>query len=319
METQSFSFSDIVPVIKKHIKALIILGVLAAIVSAIFSMPAFIKPRYTSVGVYYPSNIGPYAKESRTEQLLQLFEASAIKDSLITKFDLYRRFEISEGNPGARHAILLMLGERVSINKNRYEAVEVKIEDENPDTAFLMLEEVVKQCNLLARRLQRGKSQEIFAMRSRQLNEQRKVAYELDKKLSKISSDYGIIELESQTQEITQGLYRLLASGKNENSASVKEANKLLRALETKGAEYQTLYLVKEYIIEYLGEIEMEYQEAFNDIQKELTYTNEIVAPEVPDKKSYPVRWIIVFTAIFITEFFALLIFLIADAQKRRA
>lgn len=319
MENQSFSFSDIIPVLKKHIKALLILGVLAAIVSAIFSMPAFIKPRYTSTGVYYPSNIGPYAKESRTEQLLQLFEASSIKDSLIEKFNLYNKYEIKEGNPGARHAILLTLGERISINKNRYEAVEVKIEDENPDTAYLMLEEMVAQCNLLARRLQREKSQEVFDMRTRQLSEQRAVAKELDDKLAKISTEYGILELESQTQEITQGLYRLLASGKNENSASVKEANKLLNALETKGAEYQTLYLVKEYIVEYLGEIEMEYQESRNDIKKELTYTNEIVKPEVPDKKSYPVRWIIVFTAIFVTEFFALLIFLIADAQKRRA
>lgn len=182
-----------------------------------------------------------------------------------------------------------------------------------------MVQGLVKQCNLLARRLQREKSQEIFDMRVNQLAEQKRVAAMLDKQLKTISTEHGILELESQTQEITQGLYRLLASGKSENSVAVKQANVLLDALKEKGAEYQTLYLLKEFVVTFLGEIEVGYQRAQNDISKELTYTNEIVAPVVPDKKSYPVRWIIVFTAVFITELFAVIVFLIADAQKRRA
>tara|TARA_R110001592_G_scaffold307299_2_gene580675 strand:- start:189459 stop:190418 length:960 start_codon:yes stop_codon:yes gene_type:complete len=319
METQSFSFSDILPVIKKHFKLLMILGALAAVLAAVFSMPTFIKPRYTSMGVYYPSNISSYAKESRTEQLLQLFESSAIRDSLIAKFDLYKKFEIEPNGAGAKHGMTMMLSERISVSKNRYEAVEIKVQDESPDTAYLMVQELVKQCNLLTRRLQREKSQEVFDMRTAQLAEQKRVAALLDKQLKDLSKGYGILELESQTQEITQGLYRLLASGKSENSAAVKQANALLEALKEKGAEYQTLYLLKEFVVEFLGEVEVGYQRAYNDIHKELTYTNEIVAPVIPDKKSYPVRWIIVFTAVFITELFAVIVFLIADAQKRRA
>lgn len=319
METQSFSFSDILPVLKKHFKVLVILGVIAAVLAAIFSMPAFIKPRYKSTGVYYPSNISAYAKESRTEQLLQLFESSSIRDSVIAKFDLYKKYGLNPENLGSRHAMLTILSERISVSKNKYEAVEIKVEDESPDTAYLMVQELVHQCNLQARRLQRQKSEEVLQMRIVQLQEQKRIAALLDKQLSDLSTNYGVLEFESQTQEITQGLYRLLASGKSENSASVKEANELLSALKEKGAEYQTLYLLKEYVVEYLGQVETGYQEAVNDVTKALTYTNEIVAPEVPDKKSYPVRWIIVFTAIFITELFAVIVFLIADAQKRRA
>lgn len=319
METQSFSFSDILPVIKKHFKLLVILGALAAILAAVFSMPTFIKPRYTSMGTYYPSNISSYAKESRTEQLLQLFESSAIRDSLIEKFDLYTKYDINPEAPGARHGMTMMLSERISVAKNRYEAVEVKVQDESPDTAYLMVQDLVKQCNLLARRLQREKSQEVFDMRVKQLAEQKRVAAMLDKQMQNISKEHGILEFESQTQEITQGLYRMLASGKSESSSAVKQAKTLLTALKEKGAEYQTLYLLKEFVIEFLGEVEIGYQRAYNDINKELTYTNEIVAPVVPDKKSYPVRWIIVFTAVFITELFAVIVFLIADAQKRRA
>lgn len=319
METQSFSFSDILPVLKKHFKVLVILGVVAAILAAIFSMPTFIKPRYKSYGVYYPSNISAYAKESRTEQLLQLFESSSIRDSVIAKFDLYKKYDLNPENLGSRHAMLSILSERISVSKNKYEAVEIKVEDESPDTAYLMVQELVHQCNLQARRLQREKSEEVLQMRIAQLKEQKRIAAALDKQLSDLSTSHGVLELESQTQEITQGLYRLLASGKSENSASVKEANKLLDALKEKGAEYQTLYLLKEYVVEYLGEVETGYQEAVNDVTKALTYTNEIISPEVPDKKSYPVRWIIVFTAIFITELFAVIVFLVADAQKRRA
>ena len=37
-----------------------------------------------------------------------------------------------------------------------------------------------------------------------------------------------------------------------------------------------------------------EYEQIMNDVTKELTYTNVVVYPEVPDKKVFPIRWLIV-------------------------
>lgn len=317
MENQAFSFSDVIPVIKKRFKYLLILGVIAAVLSAVFSGPSFIKPRYESYGVYYPSNLWPYADESATEQLIQLFEANSIKDTLIKKFNLYDRYEITQGDPASRHSMLGMLSERISMDKTRYESVSVKVSDESPDTAYLMAQEIVNQVNLKARYLQRAKSVELVKMRERQRAEQEAFMNQVDEKLKAISTEHGILEFEAQTQEVTQGLYRMLAAGKG--GYAVKKAEELLKALQEKGAEYQTLYDLKEYLVEFYGEVEVGYQSALNDSRKDLTYTNEIVKPEIADKKSYPVRWIIVFTAVFCTVFAALVLFLIFDNKSSLA
>ena len=93
--TNEFTFSGLIEVIRRNSKTLLILTVVSAILGAIFSGPQFIKPKYKSLAIVYPVNIYPYSIESETEQMMQIFEASEIRDFIIRKYDLYKHWDIS--------------------------------------------------------------------------------------------------------------------------------------------------------------------------------------------------------------------------------
>ena len=64
-------------VISEHWKTIASIGLFALIISAIFSGPTFIKPRYRSTATVYPVNLNSYSIETRTDQLLQLLESNS--------------------------------------------------------------------------------------------------------------------------------------------------------------------------------------------------------------------------------------------------
>ncbi|WP_170227084.1 Wzz/FepE/Etk N-terminal domain-containing protein [Luteibaculum oceani] len=311
---EQFSFGDIVPLIRKNFKVIAGLTILAGVLAGIFSGPSFIKPRFKSSAIVYPSNLSPYSKETRTEQLIQLLQSSDIRDTLVKKFDLYKKYEIEAGKPGAKFEVEKAYNDFVGINKTKFESIEINVEDYSPDTAMLMVREIITQVNLKARKLQREKSAEILVMTGEQIDYYEAHLDSVEKRLNELREQYGLLDYETQTQEVTQGYFRVAAAGKG--GEAKRKAEKILEGLAKHGGEFQRLSVLKELGEEELAELYTENQSALNDINKKLTYTNEVVSPAVPDKKSYPIRWLIVFTAVFATALFSTLLLLVFNASK---
>jgi len=309
-----FSFSELTRIVSKNFKFIAGIGVLAAICSIIFSSEIFIKPRFKSTAIVYPSNISEYSEESRTEQMLQLFESSDIRDTLINKYGLFSHYDIDSTGESARFYVINEFNSRVQIKKTKYEAVEVVVEDESPKLAYLMVNELLKQVNLKARNLQRSKSMEIVEMSKRQLLEQEARMDSIDRKLNQLRKEKGLLEYEMQTQEASKGVYRLAAQGKT-GSKDYNDARKTLENLAESGGEFKMLYEQAELANEYYNKLMEEHQTAINDIRKDLTYTNTVVYPEIADKKHYPVRWLIVFTAVFSSVLFSIIVFLFIEKK----
>lgn len=309
-----FSFAELTRIIQKRLKFILGIAVIAAILAIIFSGEAFIKPRYKSSSIVYPSNISEYSEESRTEQLQQLFESSDIRDSIINKFSLYSHYDIDSTGGSSRFFVINEFGSHVQIKKTKYESVEIIVEDEDPKLAFQMTQELLHQVDLKARNLQRIKSQEIVKMTERRLEEQNLRVDSLDKRLNQLRKENGLLEYETQTQEATKGLYRLAAQGKS-GSKDYADAKNTLDNLIEHGGEFKKLYEQSELANEFYNKLMEEHQVALNDIRKELTYLNTIVYPEIADKKHYPVRWLIVFTAVFSSVLFSIVVFLFTDKK----
>jgi uncharacterized protein involved in exopolysaccharide biosynthesis len=107
---------------------------------------------------------------------------------------------------------------------------------------------------------------------------------------------------------------RMLASG---GSASGREeAKELLKALGEQGGEFHALTdLANAYRSLYIDR-QNAYEKVLTDVSKELTYTNVVVHPEVPDKKVYPIRWLIVLIATASAVFLAFVL-LVIQGQRR--
>ncbi|MBL7937716.1 MAG: hypothetical protein JNL43_00035 [Flavobacteriales bacterium] len=267
-------------------------GGAAVLFSAILSGPTFIKPRFLSSATVYPVNLNSYSIETRTDQLLQLLRSNSIRDSLIKEFDLVTAYEVDTTANAGYFALYNEFLDRVEIGKTQYESVMIEVTDEDPVRARDMVNAMLKQVNLLARRLQREKSYEVLTIAERALAHERYKLDSIERRLDTLRTNSGMLAYETQAKELTKGYVKMLGS-----STSQAQRDKLLgmiKDLEEKGGEFHKLTELSRMFRGNYDRLLTQYESVINDVTKELTYTNTIVYPEVSDRKVYPVRWLIV-------------------------
>jgi capsular polysaccharide biosynthesis protein len=74
----------------------IIIGIIAVVLSAIFSSPFFITPKFKSSARVYPSNISAISEESTTEQMLEIMNSVDIKLEMMKAFNLDEVYKIDK-------------------------------------------------------------------------------------------------------------------------------------------------------------------------------------------------------------------------------
>jgi hypothetical protein len=86
----------------------------------------------------------------------------------------------------------------------------------------------------------------------------------------------------------------------------------MLKVLSENGEDFNSLTEHLWRIRGTYNDMKVTYDVAYRDVVKELSYANVVTHPLVADKKSYPVRWLIVLIstgASFFVAFFVLLMF----------
>jgi len=289
------NFDRFIELISSKWKLFAMVGIIAVFVSGVLSGPTFIKPRYVSSATVYPVNLNSYSIETRTDQLLQLLRSNSIRDSLIVKFDLVNAYDVDTTVNAGYFALYNEFAERVDITKTLYESVDIDVTDEDPVRARNMVNEMLVQVNLLARRLQREKSSEVLNIAKRALEH---ASYKLDSvesRLDILRNTAGMLAYETQAKELTKGYVRMLNTGSSQ--AQRDKLLSMIKDLESKGGEFRRLTELSDMFRINYDHLLTHHEEVVNDMTKELTYTNVIVYPEVSDRKVYPVRWLIVFLA----------------------
>lgn len=308
------SFESFVRVVRKQWRLFAIVGVLAATLSMVLSGPTFLKPRYKSTATVYPVNLNSYSIETRTDQLLQLLESNSIRDSLIRRFDLPRKYEIDTTANGGYFALYNEFNDRVEISKTRYESVQIEIVDEDPVTARDLVNAMLDQVNLLARRLQREKSKEVLVIAERAMAHERAKLDTVEAKLNVLRRDAGLLSYDSQVKELTKGYVRMLTSPSTQAQRDAVQG--MIKDLEERGGEFRELTELSNLFRANYDRVLTEYERVVNDVTKELTYTNTVVYPEVADKKVYPVRWLIVSTTTLSALFLCFVLVVWRDQRR---
>lgn len=299
----------------RYWRILLGVAVLAAILAIVFSSPRFITPKFTSSAVIYPSNLGQYGSETPLEQMLQYLQSSSIRDSIIEKFDLYEEYRIAEDGQNKRYFMLGAYNEHVSIEETEHEAVRIVVNSIDPKKAKKMVEEIINQVNFKIRNTEREKYLEIVRITQDLLEKRRKRMDSLENKMLTMSMEYGIVDLPSQTERVTEGYMEFLKSGKK--GEDFKEAKLLYDNLVQYGRAYHDLNIQLDNAVLNYNESLEEYVLAVKDHEKVQTYANVIVEPQVPDKKSYPVRWLIVTFAVIGSVTFTFFVLLLLGYKYR--
>jgi len=302
----NFNNLNIINVLLRWRVHLIVILVIAFIGAALFSSSIFITPKYKSWAVVYPSNISPYSEESETEQMYQILQASYIRDYVIDKFQLDKHYNIDRDYKYFTSALINEYNDNVKISKTTGEAVRIEVLDKSPDTAKLMVDAILEAYNNKIRSLHEEKFGEVVAMWRRAIERKHQDIDSLTTQLETLAQDYGLLDYNIQSQEVMKGLL-----GTVEGAAShinTAEVRKLKQSIIAKGGLLKITLDNLGHETANLRELTKEYDIAYSNYDRQYTYTNMIEAPFVADKKSYPVRWLIVALTMFTTLFLALVI-----------
>ncbi|MDD4596824.1 MAG: Wzz/FepE/Etk N-terminal domain-containing protein [Lentimicrobiaceae bacterium] len=295
---------------------LLAIAVIAALLAAIFSGAVFIKPRYKSYALIYPSNIAPYSDESESEQMLQWMLSEDIRDSVMKKFDLPKHYEIDPSYKYFSSTMNYLYNKNVKINKTQWESIEITVMDTDPVIARDMVLAIIHFVNQKIRSIHREKYNEVARSMGQTLALKRAQLDSIEAELSVLSQEYELIDFESQAREITRGYLRTV-DGSNSTNINMKDVLRLKENFEQKAQRMAILTQRRDDVLRIYGQFEEVYDQAVYDANKHFTFTNIITPPVVADKKSYPVRWLIVMYAVAASLVFAVLAISIIENKRR--
>ncbi len=309
MEPNQFTFAFLIDLIRTYIRSYIIVAVVAVAVGVVISMPMFMQPDYQSTAIVYPVNINSYSDESETEQLLQYFESSALRDTLINRYNLYDRYSIDREDAGSRFAVLRDFNEHFSINKTKYESVKIEVIDADPEVAKAMTDDALSLVNTVINDAVNKRGSLMAESYAQQMAFQRTAIDSIEAAVSKLSLESGVLEYGSQSRELMRGLVDIAAKGGS--VAAKKEIEDLLSQTQQSGSTIRMLQNLSYFQSVNFEFLSKEYLRNREMSLRDVNYIDVVVAPEVADKKVRPVRWLVVAVSLlaglsFLTVYIAL-------------
>ncbi len=314
--TNFFDNQNLLETLWKWKKHLIVVGALAVVCSAIFSSATFIKPKFKSTARIYPSNnIYVFSDESQSEQLLEIANSQDIKLRVIDAFNLSDAYQINRQDPLYLTYMLAEFNENVSFKKTEYETVEIQVLDTDPRRACAMCDSIVSFLDEKIRSMHRIKYLEVVKIAKFDLG---KIDGEIDSinsVMSEMRKSYQIFDYDSQAEEITKGMVKVLVEQKK-NTSGGKELDQWMKNLAEKGGEFQILDNQLKNLYFERDSVKQTYDWSVSNSNKKIVYAQPVQKPIVSDKKAYPVRWLIVAVSTFASLFAAMLVILLLENKK---
>ena len=279
----NFNNLSLVQLIYKWKWHIIVITLVAAICGAIFSSSTFITPLYKSEAIAYPANISPYSDESETEQMLQIINSQSIVDSIVEKYDLWTDYKIDRNYQFAKTYLMLEYHDKIKISKTPYEAVSIVVNDKDPMVACNIAKDILYFYDQKVAKMHRDKVGEVVAMYERQLGEKQRGIDSLKQRLSDLGTQFGVANYSGQLREITRGYIN--------GSARATELKTNLELYGPEAIDLETKIVAEG---NTYTSIKMDYEQELRFFNSNRTYSNIVTEPYPADKKSYPVRWVVV-------------------------
>jgi hypothetical protein len=296
MGNQNYSLFDIIRVLIKWKKLIIVVTAVAAITSIII---AFLLPvYYKSTTIFYgydlrafdPRNliaeepIDIFGGESETERLLSIGKSSGLENMIIQKFDLYKRYNIDPKEKFARTEVVEKFRNNYKIVKNERAAIEVTILDKDPQVAADMANEIVAIIDIINK-------QPVIENNTKLLNVFKK---QLDTKYA---------ELDTLSKSVTSLRKNPVADNKQK---SFQQYFEILKEVDIRLTEdIAETIKIKEGYDRVAALLSSDLRSVF------------IVEPAGPsEKKAWPVRWLIVTASTAGTFLFMILMVILLELYE---
>lgn len=325
-----FDSSNLVVFIFRWKKPLIIIPLIAGILAAVFSGPYFIQPLYESSVVVFPSTTNSVSKallpqqsgksedilefgdENEAEKLLQILNSNEIRNHIIEKFDLMNHYDIDPEGKYPKTLLNDAFRSNISFRRTEFMSVQISVLDTDPDTAALIANEISKQLDIVKKRIIKERATQGIDIIQEEYQRVRSEVNLISDTLTMIR-EKGVLDYEAQVPVLNEQLGIALLNGKKNVADQIQNQ---LDTLAKYGGAFISLRDEISVLKEEEVRLKIKLDQAKVDLDKNLPTTFTVDTAFKAEKKTYPVRSIIVLIAAFSSFVFTLVVILISTSLK---
>lgn len=320
-EAFSFSSGSLVQFLYRWWRQLVTLCIIAFVFSSVASL--MITDKYKSTVILFPATTNSISKalisgandvlvfgqEEDAEQTLQMLNSDQIRNAVCRKYDLMKHYGIDQNDPYKRTLLYEEYNSNISYRRNQYMAVEINVLDISRDTSALIANDIARLLDSTKARLQHSRAKKALEIVEAEYEVKKKEVERLQDSLKKINM-MGINDYESMS-EVTNEQYTIaLAKGDEKALSKLREEKRILGEF---GAAYIATRdnLAAQQV--HFNNLKQRYDEARVDVAKSLPASFVVNSASPPEKKSYPVRWLIVVVSVISTLILGMLTLMLYD------
>lgn len=324
-----FDSTNLIAFLFKWRKTFLLIGIASIVLSSIASY--MITPKYKSTVVMFPAQTSSIAKalisennsgkedilkfgeEEDAEQMLQMLNSDDIRGEICKKFDLLKHYDIDEDDKFKYTNLFKEYESNIKFDRTELMSVEITVMDKDPKMAANIANEISNLLDSMKTKIQRDRALEGLKIVAKSYWNLKAEIKAIQDSLG-VLRDLGVNDYETQASVFNEQYAIALAKG---NKSGVKELEEKLKILAKHGGAYITLSQNHEEQIKQLTEVKRKYEEAKIDAEQNLPSKFIVNKAFEAEKKSYPIRWIIVAVSFVSTMLFALILLIILENFKK--
>jgi len=312
---------DLLGFLWKNRKSILIIGFIAAVVSSFVAL--VIEEKFESTVTLYPSKtssvsfgeinnedqtVSKFGEEEEAEQMLQILESAKIREEIITKFDLLNHYEIDTTGKYIFTELNETYADNISFTRNKNGAVLITVLDKSPDTAALIANEI-------ADLFDRTKNAMIHARAITDFNIKKEKLKKLESEMQSLRDTMSVLSsLGVVTADAYQGLTDAMLKARDEKTKN--EYKQKLAMTEKFGSLLKAFQIETEFLSERIATLKSSYEQAETDANSFPSHKFTVEEASPAEKKSYPVRWLIVVISSLSSVLFTCIVLLFNEKIK---
>ena len=311
-------------------KPILIILAVAALCAVIFSAPFFITPLFKSTTIIYPTSsnsiskvlisttyqsekdIMNFGEDEQTEQMLQVLNSNRVRDKVISRFNLMEHYNIKPDSKYPYTKLNKLYDARIKFRRTEYNAVKITVLDSDAALSARIANEIAEIFDSTMNQMQKEVAVKAFRLVEEEYNNLWNEMHQLEDSLNTLRK-LGVFDYESQVEMLSQQMAVELGKG---NTQGINNIQKQLDILaEYGGASYAINERLDNDRLQ-LSLVKSKYEEAKMDATQDIPHKFVVTSAFQAERKSYPIRWIIVVVTVLST--FLLLIFCIVFYDRSK-
>lgn len=311
-------------------KPILIILAVAALCAIMFSSPYFITPLYKSTTVVYPTSsnsiskvlisttyqsekdIMNFGEDEQTEQMLQVMSSNRVRDKVISRFNLMEHYDIKPDEKYPFTKLNKLYDSRIKFRRTEYNAVKITVLDSDAELSARIANDIAEIFDSTMNQMQKEVAIEAYRIVEQEYNALCAEMQQLEDSLNTLRK-LGVFDYESQVEMLSRQLAVELGKGNTQGVRNIQEQLDVLA--EYGGASYAINERLDNDRLQ-LSLVKSKYEEAKVDATEFIPHKFVVTSAFKAERKSYPVRWIILVVTVLST--FLLLIFCIVAYDQSR-